>query len=355
MQQNSDSVAGQTARPPVAPISKEKSLIRRCAILITALLVTAPLGAKQSNQPMPAKTSLPTMDRKAEVKDPINSTRMATLAKRVGSIAKNKRPYLTAQQQLSDYATQELNSQTEEFLNRWGTAQIKFSGDEKFKRFSGEAALLYPFQVLEKQSISFTELRLQYLAGDPIANLGLGQRYWVDNWLLGGNLFFDWNTKQSHYRLGVGGEAWSDYLLLSANGYFPLSKWKNINDNKDREKPSSGFDIRAHSYLPQYPQLGGKLLFEQYFGTDVPLLAKDKRQKDPFAVGIGIDYTPFPLLTVGADFRLGKKNKSSTKFNLQLQYALSTPGSTSSKASGLPTCAPSHSASLTSSSVITRL
>nr|WP_235949984.1 inverse autotransporter beta domain-containing protein [Candidatus Regiella insecticola] len=34
-------------------------------------------------------------------------------------------------------------------------------------------------------------------------------------------------------------------------------------------------------YLPFYPQLSGKLLFEQYRGNDVDLWGKSQRQRNP--------------------------------------------------------------------------
>ncbi|MFV8808549.1 Ig-like domain-containing protein, partial [Yersinia enterocolitica] len=74
------------------------------------------------------------------------------------------------------------------------------------------------------------------------------------------------------------------------------------------------------SDLPAYPQLGGKLMYEQYRGEEVALFGKNNRQNNPHAVTAGVNYTPIPLLTVGAEHRAGKGGKNDSSINLQLTY-----------------------------------
>lgn len=66
-----------------------------------------------------------------------------------------------------------------------------------------------------------------------------------------------------------------------------------------------GWDIRAEAWLPSYPQLGGKIVFEQYYGDEVALFGTDNLEKDPYAVTLGLNYQPVPLLTVGTDYKAG--------------------------------------------------
>ncbi|MDE9590857.1 inverse autotransporter beta domain-containing protein, partial [Xenorhabdus bovienii] len=95
-----------------------------------------------------------------------------------------------------------------------------------------------------------------------------------------------------------GVEYWRDYLKLSANSYFRLSGWKDSPDFEDyQERPANGWDIRAEGYLPQYPQLGAKLAYEQYYGDQVALFGKENRQSQPHAFTAGLTYTPVPLIT----------------------------------------------------------
>ena len=65
-----------------------------------------------------------------------------------------------------------------------------------------------------------------------------------------------------------------------------------------QERPANGWDIRAEGYLPARPQLGASLMYEQYYGDEVGLFGKDKRQKDPHAITAEVNYTPVPLLTL---------------------------------------------------------
>ena len=107
-------------------------------------------------------------------------------------------------------------------------------------------------------------------------------------------------SANQHQRLGVGAELGWDYLRLSANGYYRLSDWMSSSRYRDYdERVANGFDLRATGYLPAYPQLGANLVYEQYYGQHVGLFGDDEddRQKDPYAVTVGLSYTPIPLVT----------------------------------------------------------
>ncbi len=59
------------------------------------------------------------------------------------------------------------------------------------------------------------------------------------------------------------------------------------------------------SWLPFYPQLGAKLVYEQYYGDEVALFGTDNLQKDPHAVTLGLEYTPvLAIITILALKRL---------------------------------------------------
>ncbi|ERP78977.2 invasin [Yersinia pestis S3] len=126
--------------------------------------------------------------------------------------------------------------------------------------------------------------------------------------------------------MGVGAEVATDYLKFSANTYFGLTGWHQSRDfSSYDERPADGFDIRTEAYLPAYPQLGGKLMYEKYRGDEVALFGKDDRQKDPHAVTLGVNYTPVPLVTIGAEHREGKGNNNNTSVNVQLNYRMGQP------------------------------
>ncbi|EII9938027.1 intimin-like inverse autotransporter SinH, partial [Escherichia coli] len=159
-----------------------------------------------------------------------------------------------------------------------------------------------------------------------IGNIGLGVRHNFDKWLLGGNIFYDYDFTRGHRRLGLGTEAWTDYLKFSGNYYHQLSDWK---DSKDfdfyLERPARGWDVRAEAWLPSYPQLGGKIVFEQYYGDEVALFGTDNLEKDPHAVTLGVNYQPVPLLTVGTDYKAGTGDNSDLSVNATVNYQFGVP------------------------------
>ncbi|EFK24459.1 bacterial group 1 Ig-like protein, partial [Escherichia coli MS 187-1] len=127
-----------------------------------------------------------------------------------------------------------------------------------------------------------------------------------------------------------GGEYWRDYLKLSSNGYLRLTNWRSAPelDNDYEARPANGWDVRAESWLPAWPHLGGKLVYEQYYGDEVALFDKDDRQSNPHAITAGLNYTPFPLMTFSAEQRQGKQGENDTRFAVDFTWQ---PGSAMQK------------------------
>lgn len=177
-----------------------------------------------------------------------------------------------------------------------------------------------------QQTVLFSQLSAQRKDDRTIGNIGFGVRHNLDKWLLGGNIFYDYDFTRGHRRLGLGTEAWTDYLKFSGNYYHPLSDWKDSEDfDFYEERPARGWDVRAEAWLPAYPQLGGKLVFEQYYGDEVALFGTDNLEKDPFAVTVGVNYQPVPLLTVGADYKAGTGDNTDVSINATFNYQFGVP------------------------------
>ncbi|HFD2502248.1 TPA: inverse autotransporter adhesin YeeJ, partial [Escherichia coli] len=121
-----------------------------------------------------------------------------------------------------------------------------------------------------------------------------------------------------------------DYLKLSSNGYLRLTNWRSAPelDNDYEARPANGWDVRAESWLPAWPHLGGKLVYEQYYGDEVALFDKDDRQSNPHAITAGLNYTPFPLMTFSAEQRQGKQGENDTRFAVDFTWQ---PGSAMQK------------------------
>ena len=221
-----------------------------------------------------------------------------------------------------------LKGAAQDFLGQFGTAQLQFDISDKGSFNNINAKLFSPWYDTE-DTLIFTQLSFQeYEHNRRIGNFGIGQRWDVADktWLLGYNVFLDHDFQRSHNRLGVGVEAWTDYMKFAVNYYHPLSDWKNSKDFDDYlERAARGFDVRFQGYLPQYPHLGGSLMYEQYYGDKVALFGKDNLQKDPRAITAGIDYTPVPLFTVKAEHKRGQDSNKETKAELTMNYRIGMP------------------------------
>lgn len=207
------------------------------------------------------------------------------------------------------------------WLQNFGTARVELGSDNRFKPHSGAVDLLVPLYKSDDRLL-FTQNGLRNVDGQFTGNVGLGQRHFAGDWMLGYNAFYDQNFSRDHKRVGTGIEVWRDYVKLSGNGYYRLSGWKNSVDVEDYDaRPANGFDLRSEAWLPAYPALGGRLMYEKYYGNEVALFGKDKRQKNPDAVSAGLSYTPVPLLSLTADHKKGGSQHETT-FGLQLTYQL---------------------------------
>lgn len=218
--------------------------------------------------------------------------------------------------------TNKANAEIEQWLNQFGHARVSLSTDKNFTLESSSADLLVPLYDQEKNLV-FSQTSYHRKDSRSQLNQGIGYRHFTDKFMMGFNAFYDYDLSRYHSRFGVGAEVWRDYFKLSANHYHRLSNWRTSDDVMDyNERPANGWDIRTEGYLPAYPQLGAKLIFEQYYGKEVGLFGKDNRQENPHAYTAGLNYTPVPLITFGAERRFGLNDNNENKFDLNIQYRL---------------------------------
>lgn len=224
-------------------------------------------------------------------------------------------------------ATSRAGQELEAWLGKKGTAKVNLNVDEDLSLKGSSLDVLYPFWE-DKQNIAFTQVGIRDSDDRTQSNLGFGLRHFAEDYMLGGNLFYDHDLSRNHNRLGVGVEYWRNYLKLSSNAYMRLSGWKDSKDLEDyEERAANGWDVRAEGYLPAYPQLGGKITYEQYYGDKVGLFgnSEDDLQKDPYALTAGVSYTPVPLVSVTTDYKTGKDGKNETSIGLNLTYSVGVP------------------------------
>ncbi|WP_275257584.1 Ig-like domain-containing protein [Citrobacter farmeri] len=274
---------------------------------------------------LPTLGGSPAGDEKSgDENDKATETQAAQLASKTGQFLNNASGDAAAGI-ARQMATGKASAEIEQWLNRVGTAQVKVQVDEEFSLKNSSVDLLIPWYD-RPDTLLFSQHSLHRTDDRTQGNLGAGYRYYTPDWMAGVNAFYDYDFSGEHSRMGMGLEYGRDYLKLAANGYFRLSGWKNASDLADYEaRPANGWDIRGEGYLPVYPQLGGKLVYEQYYGKEVGLFGRDNRQQDPRAVTAGLSYTPFPLMTLSADHRMGEGGENDTRLGVEFSWQFDTP------------------------------
>ncbi|WET41433.1 Ig-like domain-containing protein [Citrobacter enshiensis] len=218
-------------------------------------------------------------------------------------------------------ATGYASSTAQQWLSQFGTARVQLNVDDSGNWDDSAVDFLAPLYD-NKKAVLFTQLGLRAPDGRTTGNVGMGVRtFYTENWMFGGNVFFDDDFTGKNRRVGFGAEAWTNYLKLSANTYVGTTEWHSSRDFDDyNEKPADGYDVRAEGYLPAYPQLGAKLIYEQYYGDKVALFDTDHLQSNPSAVTTGISYTPVPLVQLAVNYKRGQDSMDDTQFQANFRY-----------------------------------
>lgn len=219
-----------------------------------------------------------------------------------------------------------VSSEAQKWLSQFGTVRINFGLDTKGTLENNSFDLLLPFYDNKTDWLLFSQFGYRNKDSRNTINVGLGGRYFYQNWMYGLNTFYDHDLTGKNQRLGLGGEIWGDYIKLSANTYWRLSDWQKSKSFKDyQERPANGYDINGEFFLPAYPNLGAKLTYEKYFGDNVTLFNRDTKQKNPSLAKLGLTYTPIPLFTIGVDYKQGERGYTETQFLANLDYKLGVP------------------------------
>ncbi|ALS68415.1 hypothetical protein AT395_25065 (plasmid) [Pandoraea apista] len=227
-------------------------------------------------------------------------------------------------------ATGAATEAAQRMLNQFGSAKLSLGAGDGFK--NGSLDVLLPLRDTDS-NLTFTQLgfRRSNALSDSYRstlNIGVGHRHFFNGgkWMIGGNAFFDHDISRDHLRGGLGLEAWTDYLRLSANAYLRMSGWQDSPDIRGyMERPANGWDVRAEGYLPAFPHLGARLYYEQYYGQKVGLFGTGSLQRNPHAITVGLTYQPIPLFSLDLDYRAGQGGVSQTTVRANLTYKIGVP------------------------------
>lgn len=254
---------------------------------------------------------------------------IASTSQQIGSLLAEDMNSEQAANMARGWASSQASGAMTDWLSRFGTARITLGVDEDFSLKNSQFDFLHPWYETP-DNLFFSQHTLHRTDERTQINNGLGWRHFTPTWMSGINFFFDHDLSRYHSRAGIGAEYWRDYLKLSSNGYLRLTNWRSAPelDNDYEARPANGWDVHAEGWLPAWPYLGGKLVYEQYYGDEVALFDKDDRQSNPHAITAGLNYTPFPLMTFSAEQRQGKQGENDTRFAVDFTWQ---PGSAMQK------------------------
>ncbi|BED20273.1 invasin [Escherichia coli] len=269
------------------------------------------------NSNSPEARNLKAMQMERDGKDP--QMQVAEMAQQSGTLLARDMDSEQAASMARGWVASSASAQATDWLSRWGTARVSLGVDEDFSLKSSSFEFLHPWYETP-DNLVFSQHTLHRTDDRTQTNHGIGWRYFTPSWMSGVNMFIDHDLTRYHTRTGMGVEYWRDYLKLSGNGYLRLSNWRSAPelDHDYEARPANGWDLRAEGWLPAWPQLGGKLAYEQYYGDEVALFGKDERQNDPHAITAGLSYTPVPLISFSAEQRQGKQGENDTRIGMEL-------------------------------------
>ncbi len=164
----------------------------------------------------------------------------------------------------------------------------------------------------DAEDVAFLEPRMTYRDRAWLLNLGGGYRRLVLNraWLLGGNLFYDYESEHAHSRVGLGAEALSSFAELRSNVYIATSSERTVEENSGgitRERAVNGFDMEVGAPVPYYSRLK---LFGGFNWYDQPHF------KNRSGWTLRAEYKPVPFIVI--DGTVSDNTKTNVDWGLKV-------------------------------------
>lgn len=168
--------------------------------------------------------------------------------------------------------------------------------------------------------VAFIEPRLSYRDSHWLTNLGIGVRQLVADreWLLGGNVFYDYASEHSHSRVGFGAEALSHYAELRSNVYIGSSRERTVEQTNTFtvfEKAVDGVDVEAGMPIPYYSRLKVYGGFNWYNFEEF---------KNRYGWTLRTEYIPWPFIVI--DGTLSNDTKTNVDWGMTVAFRLPLGG-----------------------------
>jgi hypothetical protein len=197
-------------------------------------------------------------------------------------------------------------------------------------------------QPIDTTDVVFLEPRMTYRDHEWLINFGGGYRRLVSDraWLLGGNLFYDYESENAHSRVGLGAEALSSFAELRSNVYIPTSgeREDSVAGAVTYERAVSGFDVELGAPVPYYSRLK---VFGGFNWYDQPHF------KNRYGWTLRTEYKPVPFLVI--DGTVSDDTKSNVDWGMKVVVRIPLGGNRDDVRSPLqldPTMFPESDASV---------
>lgn len=183
------------------------------------------------------------------------------------------------------------------------------------------ADLIFPlYRHPDDARVLFYEPRVRFADGEYLFNHGWGVRQLTRDrsWLLGANMFYDYETQYSHYRLGWGLEALSNYAELRSNYYLGLSQERLVEEtatDSTFEKAVDGFDFEIGAPVPFYSRL------KVFGGFNWWNFEKFKNR---YGWTLRAEYMPVPFIVV--DGTVSDDTKSNVDWSMTVAFRIPLGG-----------------------------
>ena len=207
------------------------------------------------------------------------------------------------------YVQQQVRNQVSGFLQKIGKVKFEFSLDSAWQVSDYELDYLLP--IFESWGTQiFTQAGARKWRGRHMLNMGLGMRFFEQNYVYGLNVFYDKDLTLGHERASVGFEAATNDFRFSANYYVPVSGWidqkVSVPSLDLQAQAATGFDVSLTGVVPFYRPLSLTVEYFQWQGKMVDFVGDFHKNASKFpakklsdgvnGVSFSMDWKPIPLI-----------------------------------------------------------